>query len=100
VLFGQRSFSATQLLNVGPSSNLIFGLNSANTLDYSTLVAVFNLDAQAGISYWVTRNFKLTASYRFDGYWGALSVLENGVNVNQSRFYFGPMLRATVHFPP
>jgi len=97
VLFGDRSLHATQLLSA-TASRIAF--NSASTLDASTLVAVFNLDVQAGISYWLTQNFKLTASYRFDGYWGALSVIENSGIVSQSRFFFGPMFRATAYFSP
>ena len=62
--------------------------------------AVFNLDAQAGFSYWFTRNFKMTASFRFDGYLNALRTVNTaGAIVNENRFYYGPMLRATVTFP-
>jgi hypothetical protein len=40
---------------------------------------------------------KLTGSYRFDGYWGALKTIDaNGLVANQDRFFFGPMLRLTV----
>ncbi|HEY4405162.1 MAG TPA: Lpg1974 family pore-forming outer membrane protein [Xanthobacteraceae bacterium] len=99
VLFGQRSMQATQLLKAAATSGF-FALNNASALDISSFVAVFNLDAQAGISYWFNRNFKLSASYRFDGYWGALRVIDNGGVVNQNRFYYGPMFRATAYFSP
>jgi hypothetical protein len=101
VLFGDRSFNATQSTSslATPGGFFHYLPLTAAALATCTDVAVFNLDAQAGISYWLTRNFKLTASYRFDGYWNALTVIEpNGSLGNQSRFYYGPMLRATVTF--
>jgi hypothetical protein len=97
VLFGDRSLHATQLLRATASGGFDRA-NSATALDNSSSGTVFNLDAQAGISYWFNRNFKLSASYRFDGYWGALRVIDNGASVNQSRFYYGPMFRATTYF--
>ena len=61
--------------------------------------AVFNLDAQLGLSYWFTQSFKMTVSYRFDGYWNAMKEYDvNGNIVNDNRFYHGPMLKATVVF--
>jgi hypothetical protein len=97
VLFGDRTFNARE------NSNLtdIFGDRIPGQpvfLNSSATAAVFNLDAQAGISYWLSQNFKLTASYRFDGYFRALKVLEVGGIVSQDRFYYGPMFKATVNF--
>jgi Legionella pneumophila major outer membrane protein precursor len=100
VLFGNRSLTATQTVSattttiVPPST-----LTSMTALNPSSTVGVFNLDAQAGISYWLTPNFKLTVSYRFDGYFNALTIVEpNGAPGQQDRFYYGPMLRGTVAF--
>jgi Legionella pneumophila major outer membrane protein precursor len=99
VLFGNRSFNANQSLF---ATTPTFGgpkLNSVTALSASSLVGIFNLDAQAGISYWLTHNFKLTASYRFDGYFNAITIIEaNGGLGQQDRFYYGPMLRGTVTF--
>jgi len=97
VLFGDRTLNATEnsVITSEPDRIVPFQpvfLNSSGT------AAVFNLDAQAGISYWFTPNFKLTASYRFDGYFNALKVIEVGGVVNQDRFYHGPMFRATLTF--
>jgi hypothetical protein len=100
VLFGNRSLNASQAL-FAPAVVPPFGpsLNSVTTLSASSTVGIFNLDAQAGISYWLTRNFKLTASYRFDGYFNALTIIEsNGAPGQQDRFYYGPMLRGTITF--
>ena len=102
VLIGNQKLDATtstaQLLyNGGPTT--IVTAQSANSLSSSDTKAIFNLDAQLGISYWVTRTFKMTASYRFDGYWNALKTIDqNGNTSNEDRFYHGPMLRATVLF--
>jgi hypothetical protein len=98
VLFGDQTFSATQMLNAVSTGGAVI-VTPNTTLSQSGAAAVFNLDAQIGISYRFTRNFKLMASYRFDGYWGALKGLEtNGSIGNQDRFYYGPMLRATFTF--
>jgi hypothetical protein len=100
VLFGNRSFNATQTLfaTVVTAAPPIT-LNSLTALSLSNTVAVFNLDVQAGISYWLTSNFKLTVSYRFDGYWNALTIIEpDGGLGSQGRFYYGPMLRGSLTF--
>jgi Legionella pneumophila major outer membrane protein precursor len=89
VLFGSRSLNVN---TTGSAST--FGINALGASDDAV---VFNLDAQVGLSYWVTPNVKLTGSYRFDGYWGALKTIDaNGLVANQDRFFFGPMLRLTV----
>jgi Legionella pneumophila major outer membrane protein precursor len=101
VLFGKRSFDSSSIMT------LIYdpgGTNSPGTVATATnssdTGAVFNLDAQAGISYQFNPNFKMTASYRFDGYWNALRTVNSaGAIVNEDRFYYGPMLRATLTFP-
>lgn len=87
VLFGERSLT---LSVPGVTS---FGASSTDTR------AVFNVDAQAGLSYWVTPATKITASYRFDGYFNALKTLNSSLNVtNVDRLYNGPMLRLTTKF--
>jgi hypothetical protein len=98
VLFGNRSLNATQTLSATTTFPPI-SLASITALNPSSTVGIFNLDAQAGISYWLTPNFKLTASYRFDGYWGASTIIEpTGAPGQQDRFYYGPMLRGTATF--
>jgi hypothetical protein len=98
-LFGERSLKATinQTLQ-DPDDPRQFFTTTAN-INSSPFATVFNLDAQAGISYWFTPAFKLAASYRFDGYWNAIRTLNaNGAVVNENRFYSGPMLRAAATF--
>src|ERR1700683_1113740 len=62
VLFGNRSLSASQtLFATSVSTATIPSQTSVTALSASGLVGILNLDAQAGISYWLTHNFKMTA---------------------------------------
>jgi hypothetical protein len=58
-LFGHRELKVTTFTPTPPITN---------SVDFSDSGTVFNLDAQAGLSYWFSPNMKITASYRFDGY--------------------------------
>jgi len=87
-LYGNRS------VDVSLTAGGITG--SATFSDYGT---VFNADAMAGLSYRFSQSMKLTAGYRFDGYWNALKTFDTNFNlVNVDRFYHGPFVRATVQF--
>jgi hypothetical protein len=90
VLFGERSLQITATAGGVP-----FASNASDS------PAVFNVDAQAGLSYWFSPTMKVTASYRFDGYFKALKTLNaNNASLtsNIDRFYNGPMLRLTTTF--
>ena len=52
----------------------------SNTTNFSDNAAILNVDAQAGLSYWVNPNLKVTASYRFDGYFRALRTFNSAGN--------------------
>lgn len=87
VLFGERAVT----LSVPAASN--FGASLTDTR------AVFNVDAQAGLSYWFTPATKITASYRFDGYFKALKTFNTAAHATDiDRLYNGPMLRLTTKF--
>jgi hypothetical protein len=90
VLFGERSLELSVT-----AAGIPFAANASNT------TAIFNVDAQAGLSYWLSPSMKITASYRFDGYFKALKTLNatggSGTS-NIDRFYNGPMLRLTSTF--
>lgn len=87
-LYGNRSLDVT-LTAGGITGSISFN-------DYGT---VFNADAMAGLSYAFSQSMKLTAGYRFDGYWNALRTFDNNFNfVDIDRFYPGPFLRATARF--
>jgi hypothetical protein len=91
VLYGARSLDVT---TAGAAAT--FGFHNFGTSDD---IAVLNLDGQAGMSYWLTPALKVSAAYRFDGFWGALKTFDaNGQLVNQDRFYKGPTVRVTVKF--
>jgi hypothetical protein len=90
-LYGARSLTASAGGTAAP-----FGFNSFGTSDHAV---VFNLDAEAGLAYWLTQSLKITAAYRFDGYWGAVKTIDvNGSVTNEDRFYFGPTVRLTGNF--
>jgi opacity protein-like surface antigen len=100
VLFGERSFQITGNATVG---GVPFPFSSSN----SDSATIFNADAEAGLSYSINSNLKITASYRFDDYFNALRTLKSATLVgstlvattsNSDRSYSGPMLRLTSKF--
>lgn len=94
VLFGERSLTIT--------TNTPFAGSQTDT------PAIFNVDAQAGLSYWLTPNMKFTVGYRYDEYFRALKTLTvtNAFTSaaptvavkNIDRSYSGPMVRLTTKF--
>jgi hypothetical protein len=93
-LFGNRKGEQTVTIS-GPNANpCLAGCPAAATT--SSNGTVLNFDVQPGISYAIRRNTKLTASYRFDGYWNAMRTADSDSNnVNVDRFYQGAYLRLT-----
>jgi hypothetical protein len=100
VLFGERNFQVTATTTVGGAAIPIAGTASDSA-------AVFNVDAQAGLSYWFSPNMKFTVSYRFDDYFRALKTLSSATLVgttlvtttsNVDRSFSGPMVRLTTKF--
>ncbi len=96
VLFGERNLTLNAAAKPGVGPTVTATLNS------SASAAVFNVDAQAGLSYWVNPNLKITASYRVDAYFNAMRTLKGATTVtstanliNVDRIYNGPMLRLT-----
>src|ERR1700682_6457652 len=99
-LFGRRSLNFTE--------TTVFGGGNVGVTDVESLVdhqrfflsTIANLDASAGLSYWFTPNAKLTAGYRFDGYWNAFRTFDStaDVTVSANRFYSGPFARFTMKF--
>jgi hypothetical protein len=98
VLFGERHSSqvSTTILHPGGVTVVSFpGQASEDT------TAVFNVDGQAGLSYWLSPNLKITASYRVDAYFSALKTIKPGTSTfstNADQIYNGPMLRLTSSF--
>ncbi|HXX52160.1 MAG TPA: Lpg1974 family pore-forming outer membrane protein [Xanthobacteraceae bacterium] len=91
-LFGQRTINLSATISENPSAITISQSNSDNA-------TVFNVDAQVGLSYWFNPNLKMTASYRFDGYFNAIRTVNASGNLaDVNRYYQGPMLRLTSKF--
>jgi hypothetical protein len=69
---------------------------------------IFNVDAQAGLSYWLNPNLKFTVGYRFDDYFKALktatvtssigATTPTVATTNIDRSYSGPVVRLTSKF--
>ena len=96
VLFGERSVQANAVV-----TNAAGG--AVTVVQASDSPAIFNVDAQAGLSYWVSPNMKITASYRFDEYFRALKTFNSATATatapsNIDRAFNGPMLRLTTKF--
>jgi Legionella pneumophila major outer membrane protein precursor len=79
-LFGTRRFEqevddfATVTSTVPPAGTVSASQQSSAT-DHR-VTAVGNVDLQVGLAYWVMPNFKVSASYRLDAYFGALETLD------------------------
>jgi hypothetical protein len=65
VLYGERNLQQTATATTGGVS-ITVAQNSSDSR------AIFNVDAQAGLSYWFSPSLKATVGYRFDGYFKAL----------------------------
>jgi Legionella pneumophila major outer membrane protein precursor len=99
VLFGERQTTQTTFPTpVG--AGVFLPITSASAISDTT--AVFNVDGQAGLSYWFSPSFKITASYRVDAYFSALKTVKpgtaNGSFNSLDQIYNGPMLRLTSSF--
>jgi len=98
VLFGEQKL---KISGAGVSSSSFFGTTGTFTFatQSTSNKAVFNADASAALSYWFTPHAKISAGFRFDGYWKALRTFDaNGNIVNVDRFYYGPFVRLTGQF--
>jgi hypothetical protein len=91
VLVGERHTSQTTIPT--PIGGGVFGPIISGAAIEDT-AAIFNVDGQAGLSYW----FSITASYRVDAYFSALKTLKPGTSSifkDVDQIYNGPMLRLT-----
>jgi hypothetical protein len=96
-LFGDRKLSQTASYS-GPNVNPCL-TGCPGTFTNNSNGAVLNFDAQPGISYAFSQNVKLTASYRFDGYWNVMRVVDSTGNAtNVDRLYQGASLRLGVAY--
>ena len=107
VLFGTQRFSQTATTTFTSNPNILVLLGGggaavsvANTDErYAT---VFNADLQAGVSYWVAPNVKVSASYRVDAFFNVitgLSAINDPTKLQKvDRYYHGPRVGVTAQF--
>jgi hypothetical protein len=100
-LFGTRRFDLTRRLFDDVSTNV--GLSSTSVNRFTQVdqkgAVVGNVDLQAGVAYWVTPNFRVSASYRLDAYFGALTTLDVAGNQRAvDRYFHGPRIAGSVRF--
>ena len=100
VLFGQRQLDIN---GTAVSSSAFFGFGPTAQFPFHTRItestSVFNADASAALSYWFTRQAKLSVGFQFDGYWNPLkTVSTNNVITDVGRFYYGPFVRLAGQF--
>ncbi len=64
--------------------------------------AVFNSDIQLGVSYWISQNLKISASYRLDAFFNVLTTLDVKNDPTRlqpiDRYIHGPRLAVTGQF--
>lgn len=99
-LFGTQNFQRTT-----STDGLIQGAPFRNppVTDIAQKSAtVFNADIQVGVSYWMTQNLKLSASYRLDSYFNVFSALDLQNDPTRlqkiDRFTHGPRLAVAAQF--
>jgi Legionella pneumophila major outer membrane protein precursor len=73
------------------------GGTSITTSD-QRFATVFNADIQAGVSYWVTQNVKLSASYRLDAFFGVFNQTFTAGRQTADRYIHGPRAAVTAQF--
>jgi hypothetical protein len=99
-LFGTQNFQRTT-----SADGLIQGAPFRNPPVVDTAqksATVFNADIQVGVSYWMTQNLKVSASYRLDSYFNVFQALDlqNDPTKLQKidRYTHGPRLAVTAQF--
>jgi hypothetical protein len=99
LLFGNTKIdtdSVTSFSIVSPS--IIIAISGIPSSSYWTKsITVWNADVQAGIGYWITPNWKISASYRLDVFIDPLRASPDDALPAQSidRYYHGPKLTMT-----
>jgi hypothetical protein len=103
VLFGSQRLTSntSSVLTTSPAiMALVFGgTNSSTSASDQRFATVFNADMQVGVSYWMTQNVKVSASYRLDAYFNVLNhSLAPTVNQSSDRYIHGPRLGLSATF--
>jgi hypothetical protein len=105
VLFGNRKFTqSTDGIVTGFTNGVQTLLQPVGLLSAPdrTFATVFNADIQVGVSYWLTQNVKVSASYRLDAYFGAISATDSQQDPTKlhavDRYIHGPHLGVSATF--
>jgi Legionella pneumophila major outer membrane protein precursor len=103
VLFGTQKFASTTTTNVTTTpaffGGFFGGASGVNTLSNERFGTVFSADIQVGISYWITENIKLGASYRLDAMINVQNQDTSPVtNLTPDRYTHGPRVKLTGQF--
>jgi hypothetical protein len=99
VLFGTQTLVNTQISNSAVSPAIfgsIPGVGGSNVTTNRQYASLFNADIQAGISYWMTRNLKLSASYRLDAFISTSNDI--ATSTTNSRYVHGPRVAVSGQF--
>ena len=102
VLFGNQKLvnTSTSARSFDPAVlNSTLGSVSSSTSTDQRFATVFNADIQVGVSYWMTPNVKLSASYRLDAYFNVLNqAFSTDTKQTLDRYIHGPRLGLSATF--
>lgn len=70
----------------------------STTTSDQRFATVFNADIQVGVSYWMTQNVKLSASYRLDAFFGLFNQTFAAGAQTVDRYIHGPRVAVTAQF--
>lgn len=95
LLFGNQKqrITSTSQSTISPAilAALIGGGGTSSVSTDQRFATVFNADIQVGVSYWLTRNVKLSASYRLDAFVNITDPLPGSMQT-VNRYIHGPRL--------
>jgi hypothetical protein len=102
-LFGNQKLvsTASNTFSISPAFLIgVFGPgnNTTTTTINQRFATVFNADIQLGVSYWMTQNVKLSASYRLDAFFGVLNQTFATSAQTTDRYIHSPRVAVTAQF--
>ncbi len=103
VLFGTQNSTSTTTTTTSFSPAILAALGGGGggvfTTNAQRFATVFSADIQVGISYWVTQNLKVGASYRLDALINVQNQQDPAVaNLLSDRYTHGPRVTVTGQF--
>lgn len=99
VLFGNQKLVSTDTTTTVLDPSFLGGSGFINRSTDQRFATVFNADIQVGVSYWMTPNVKLSASYRLDAYFNVLNqTFDPDTKQTIDRYIHGPRLGVSATF--